>query len=234
MFSSEKVGLGMMIFLFLAAIKSERKNMKAIIFDFDGTLADSLLLGLEGVNQLAPRFKYQPITDTDYIRQKGMRKIVKEDLRLKWYQLPLYIHALKKVLIPKIDELELYEGLPEVVRTLSGKTHLFILTSNIRKAVDHVVEKYELDYFERIFAGIPAFRKHRVLKKLLSRYDLGADQVVYIGDEVRDVEACRKVGIPVIGVSWGLNDRNALSAANADYVVDTPEELLKLIQSKIS
>ncbi len=207
--------------------------MKAIIFDFDGTLADSLLLGLEGVNELAPRFKYAPITDTDYIRQKGMRKIIKEDLKLKWYQLPGYIRSLKKVLMPKIEELEAYEGLPEVVRELSGKADLFILTSNIRKAVDHVIEKYELDHFKTIYAGIPAFRKHRILKRLLSRYHFQKDQIVYIGDEVRDVEACRKAGVPVIGVSWGLNDRSALLAAEASYVVDTPEELLSLIESKL-
>jgi len=207
--------------------------MKAVIFDFDGTLADSLLLGLEGVNELAPRYKYQPITDTDYIRRKGMRRIIKEDLRLKWYQLPVYIRSLKKVLLPKIEELRLYEGLPEVVKSLSGDAHLFILTSNIRKAVDHGIEKYELDCFERAFTSIPAFRKHIILRRLLNKYGLRPDQVVYVGDEVRDVEACRKAGVPVIGVSWGLNDRLALTAAEADYVVDTPEELLALIQSKI-
>ncbi len=207
--------------------------MKAIIFDFDGTLAESLLLGLEGVNELAPRFKYQPITNTDYIRQKGMRRIIKEDLQLKWYQLPGYIRALKKVLIPKIDELELYEGLPEVVQALSGKAHLFILTSNISRTVDHIIEKYKLDFFENTYTNIPAFRKHRVLKRLMKRYDLRPDQLLYIGDEVRDVDACRKVGIPIVGVSWGLNDHEALKNANADYVVDTPEELLALLEAEV-
>jgi HAD superfamily hydrolase (TIGR01549 family) len=196
-------------------------------------LAESLLLGLEGVNQLAPKFNYQPITDTDYIRQKGMRKIIKEDLQLKWYQLPGYIRSLKKVLMPKLDELQLYEGLPEVIRALDGKAHLFILTSNIRKAVDHIIAKYELDYFEKTFTNIPAFRKHHVLKRLLKRYQLSPDQVLYVGDEVRDVDACRKVGVPVIGVSWGFNDHGALAAAEANYVVDTPEELLALLESKI-
>lgn len=208
--------------------------MKAIIFDFDGTLAESLVLGLEGVNELAPKFKYQPITNTDYIRQKGMRKIIKEDLQLKWYQLPGYIRSLKKVLMPKIDELQLYEGLPEVIRALDGKAYLFILTSNIRKAVDHVIKKYELDYFESTFTNIPAFRKHHILKRLLKRYDLTPDQVLYVGDEVRDVDACRKAGVAVVGVSWGLNDRSALVAAEATYVVDTPEELLALLESKVN
>ena len=207
--------------------------MKAIIFDFDGTLADSLILGLEGVNELAPKFKYQPIKDTDYIRKKGMRKILKEDLKLKWYQLPGYVRALKKVLLPKLDELELYEGLPEIIRALDGKVRLFILTSNIRKAVDHMIKKYELDYFETTFTNIPAFRKHRILKRLLKRYHLSPDQVLYIGDEVRDVNACRKIGVPVVGVSWGLNDHDALAKAEANYIVDTPQELLSLLESKL-
>ena len=73
--------------------------MKAIIFDFDGTLADSLLLGLEGVNQLADRFKYEAFHDTDYLRAKGVKQIIREDLGLRWYQYPFYLRALKKVLI---------------------------------------------------------------------------------------------------------------------------------------
>jgi phosphoglycolate phosphatase len=207
--------------------------MKAIIFDFDGTLAESLLLGLEGVNELAPKFKYQPITDTDYIRQKGMRRIIKEDLQLKWYQLPVYIRSLKKVLMPKLDQLQLYEGLPEVIKALSGKAHLFILTSNIRKTVNHIIDKYDLDYFENTYTNIPAFRKHHILKRLMKRHGLRPDEVLYVGDEVRDVNACRKVGVPIVGVSWGLNDHNALVSAEADYVVDTPEELLSLLELKI-
>jgi phosphoglycolate phosphatase len=68
----------------------------------------------------------------------------------------------------------------------------------------------------------------------MRRYGLRADELLYVGDEVRDVNACRKVGIPIVGVSWGLNDHNALVEAEANYVVDTPEELLSLLESKIA
>ena len=72
--------------------------MKAVIFDFDGTLADSLLLGLGGVNRLAKRFRYEEFHDTDYLRAKGVKQIIKEDLGLRWYQFPFYLLALKKEL----------------------------------------------------------------------------------------------------------------------------------------
>lgn len=200
--------------------------MKVIVFDFDGTLADSLLLGLEGVNQLAEKYKYKPITDPDYIRQKGMRRIVKEDLKLKWYQLPFYVNALKKVLMPKIEELKAFEGIPEMIRAIAQSNRLFILTSNIRPSVDHLLKEYDLHLFESIFAGIPTFRKHIVIKKLISRLKMEPENIVYVGDEVRDLEACKKVGIPFIGVNWGLNNQEALEEAGAVTIATSPEDLL--------
>lgn len=204
--------------------------MKVIVFDFDGTIADSLILGLQGVNLLAEKYNYQPITDTDYIRSKGMRRIIKEDLHLKWYQLPFYVQALKKVLIPKIDELQLFDGVPELIRGMSDDYQLFIMTSNIRKAVEHALTKYQLQVFDDVFAGIPTFRKHFTLKKLIQRQHISPKDIIYVGDEVRDVEACKRAGIPIIGVTWGLNDRTALEAAGANFIVDTPVELLNQIQ----
>lgn len=205
--------------------------MKVLVFDFDGTLADSLVIGLAGVNQLATKYNYSPITDTDYIRQKGMRKIVQEDLHLKWYQLPFYVRSLKKVLMPKLDELELFAGIPELIKDLSADGHqLYILTSNIRPVVDHMIEKYQLHYFKSIFAGIPTFRKHRVIKRLITKQKLSADEILYIGDEVRDLEACKKVGIQFIGVNWGLNDQAALEAAGAEEVATSPIDLLSRLR----
>lgn len=55
------------------------------------------------------------------------------------------------------------------------------------------------------------------------------NELIYVGDEVRDVKACLKAGVLVIGVTWGLNCRNALEASGASFGVDHPSELLAVI-----
>ena len=60
---------------------------------------------------------------------------------------------------------------------------------------------------------------------------LGADKsgAVYVGDSEVDVETARNAGLPLIAVSWGFRSREALTAAGAETVADTPEELLALL-----
>lgn len=204
--------------------------MKAIIFDFDGTLADSLLLGLEGVNQLAERFSYPVFDDADYIRAKGVKQLIKEDLGLRWYQFPVYLRALKQQLIPQMSKLKLNDGIEDVIRELHQQAQLFILTSNIRPAVDYVIEQYEIDLFEGIYAGTSLFKKHSKLQRLLRKHKLKAKEAVYVGDEVRDIVACRRIGMPIISVSWGFNSAEVLAQAGPNHLAHSPEELLQTLQ----
>jgi phosphoglycolate phosphatase len=53
--------------------------------------------------------------------------------------------------------------------------------------------------------------------------------VIYVGDETRDVEACKKVGIKIIGVTWGLHTPKALKKAGADYIINKPDEFHKIL-----
>jgi phosphoglycolate phosphatase-like HAD superfamily hydrolase len=210
---------------------TRKASMKAVIFDFDGTLADSLILGLAGVNQLAERFSYPIFEDPDYIRAKGVKQLIKEDLGLRWYQFPVYLRALKKQLMPQLSKLELNEGIEEMIRALHARARLFILTSNIRPAVEFIIERYQLDLFEGVYAGTSLFRKHQKLKRLLRRHQLEAHEAVYVGDEVRDIVACRRIGMPIISVTWGFNSAEFLARAGPNHLAHSPAELLEILET---
>jgi phosphoglycolate phosphatase-like HAD superfamily hydrolase len=206
--------------------------MKAIIFDFDGTLADSLLLGLEGVNQLAERFSYPVFEDTEYIRAKGAKQIIKEDLGLRWYQFPFYLRALKKELLPHLPKLTLNEGIEEMVQDLKDHARLFVLTSNIRPSVEFIIDRYKIDVFEGVYAGTSLFKKHRKLKRLLRKHKIQPEEAVYVGDEVRDVVACRRIGMPIISVTWGFNSANALAEVGPNHLAHSPAELHTILKEE--
>ncbi len=60
---------------------------------------------------------------------------------------------------------------------------------------------------------------------------INLNDVVYIGDEHRDIEACKKAQIRIISVTWGIDPLTLLKKANPDYIVETPGDLVKVIQS---
>ncbi len=203
--------------------------MKAILFDFDGTLVDSLLPGLEGVNELAEQFRFEPLTDIPYLRQRGLKQVIRHDLGLKWYQFPFFLSALKKLLIPRMEVLDLHPGWAPVIREAAEKKELYILTSNVREAVQHVLDKNQLDQFREVFPSSSLFGKDRVFRKFMRRYRFSPQALLYVGDETRDIDACRKTGIPFLGVSWGFNDEATLHRAGASTIIHEPRELLSFL-----
>jgi phosphoglycolate phosphatase len=73
------------------------------------------------------------------------------------------------------------------------------------------------------------FGKDKALKKIIKRFDLDREQVLYVGDEPRDVTASHKAGIQAIGVSWGLAGSEGFEVIVPDKIVHTPKELIETI-----
>ncbi|MDE1866773.1 MAG: HAD hydrolase-like protein, partial [Thaumarchaeota archaeon] len=83
--------------------------------------------------------------------------------------------------------------------------------------------------FDFVYTGRAVYGKARLLKKLMKEKTIPHKDPIYVGDEIRDVEAAKKAGIRVIGVAWGYNTKAALQKANPDYIVEKPEELQEII-----
>ncbi|MEY4243328.1 MAG: hypothetical protein RLZZ245_913, partial [Verrucomicrobiota bacterium] len=58
------------------------------------------------------------------------------------------------------------------------------------------------------------------------------EQMLYIGDELRDVKAAQKAGIPIAAVTWGFNSRESLAASEPDYLFDQPTDFLRLLRGR--
>jgi phosphoglycolate phosphatase-like HAD superfamily hydrolase len=67
--------------------------------------------------------------------------------------------------------------------------------------------------------------KAKILKEIKT------DDMIYVGDEVRDIEACKKAGVPVIAVTWGFNDMEALIDAKPDWMAKTVEGIMQIINN---
>jgi len=85
-----------------------------------------------------------------------------------------------------------------------------------------------MDYFDFIYSDGSLFGKGKILKRVLKKYEFFKRNVVYVGDEVRDIDAAREAGIKIVSVSWGFNSKEVLGSNKPNYIVDTPAELLGL------
>jgi phosphoglycolate phosphatase len=83
------------------------------------------------------------------------------------------------------------------------------------------------EFFHNIVCdkGRSLFVKHKTIKTFLQIHDVLPENAVYIGDESRDVVACKKAGVTVISVTWGWDSRDVLELVNPQNLIDSPEEL---------
>lgn len=205
---------------------------KIIVFDFDGTIADTFPEAVRVLNEILPGFGLRKVTSGDLkiFRSKGARKTLKE-LKIPWLKI---VRINKEVLLElkkRVEFLELIKGMNEVLKELKKKGYVLgILTGNIRESVEKFLNKNDLDIFDFIYSGGSILGKHVVVKRMMKSQKFKNNDFVYVGDEVRDIEACKKVGVKIISVAWGFNDYAALKKYKPDWLIKKPGEMLKVLE----
>ncbi len=207
---------------------------KTIIFDFDGTIADTLDSVVRIVNSHAEYFGYKKVTKEDipYLQGKKPREILSY-LGISIFKLPSWIRKIHSEINKEIANMAPTVNISPLVSEIyhDEHFHLGIITSNTQENVEQFLDKNELNFFDFIRTGKSVFGKSHVINKIIKQRNVSKRDVFYVCDEVRDVEAARKSGIKSIAVTWGYNTKDALQKENPDFLVDTPEALRDIIIS---
>ncbi|WP_445174044.1 HAD-IA family hydrolase [Microcoleus sp.] len=206
---------------------------KVIIFDFDGTLADTIDILLSITNRLSAEFGFKSATKEELAQLSNLNSWqILQYSGISIFKLPLLIRRLKAELHSEVPHIQLFPGIKEVLLELKRRGfQLGIITSNSRENVLASLAKNGLqDTFTFIYSG-STFGKHKVINKWLRRENINPEKVVYVGDEVRDIDAAKKTGIKVIAVGWGFNSPQALAAQNPNFLIKRPQELIEIINS---
>ncbi len=211
-------------------------NKPVFIFDFDGTIADTFNHILQISNKLAKEFNFKEIEPDQKEEMKGKtsQELMKL-LKVPLMKIPAIIARAKKELNKEISQIEPAEGLTEILRELKNWCQgIGILTSNSSDNVLKFLKNHDLDIFDFIKSTSQIWSKNTGLKKLIAQHGYNPEDVFYIGDETRDIQAARKAGVKVAAVTWGYNTSAALQKHNPDYIINTPEDLLKLINRQLT
>lgn len=199
-----------------------------IIFDFDGTLADSFSLALEIAYELTG-IAHLSEAAVAQLRTMPLMKAVKE-LHIPITRLPgLILHGRQKM-SERIHEVRPFAGIPEALHTLhAGGYHMLVISSNSEQNVRAFLRANDLEkYFDGVYGGVGIFDKAAALRKVLRRNRLQPAACYYVGDESRDADAANRVGVRSVAVTWGYQAASALREHRPFALVDRPVELLEL------
>ncbi|MFH1223843.1 MAG: HAD hydrolase-like protein [Pseudomonadota bacterium] len=204
-------------------------KLKAIIFDLDGTIADSFHIGLAAANELAEKYKYQTIHDSPVIRDLSFKEFLVSHLKLGGIRLILWAREVRRILNQKNDDVKIFSGIKDMLIELSKHYRLGILTSNSTINVLKILKNNEIDnFFNFMYTKCPPFGKSRHLKKLIRRECYSKLDVVYVGDEIRDIDSCIIAGVPIIAVTWGANSEKILRETGANYYAVKPWDIVTI------
>lgn len=206
--------------------------MKSVaIFDFDGTLADSLDVVIDEYNRLAPRYRVKPIDRADLPRLRALRgPAALREHQVSLWKLPFLVRSMRSALHTRAAELRPFAGIPDALHALEqAGCRCSVLSTNSASNIQRFMRANQLNMFEHVAGGASMFGKAGALKKLMKRAKLEPARVHYVGDEIRDVAAAKAAGVRSIAVSWGYAKRDALAALKPDHIVDTPQQLVELL-----
>jgi phosphoglycolate phosphatase-like HAD superfamily hydrolase len=207
---------------------------KFVIFDFDGTLADTEDINFTIYLDLADRYKMKKVSKSDMDSLKKMSAFELIDhLDIKKRNLPGMIRRGRKILHGRIENIDLCKpSMRGVLTELDARgIKLGILTSNSKKNVNKFLINQKLDMF--IFVDNSGlFGKESKLKKTMKRYGLNSEDILYVGDEIRDIFSTKHVGVDIAAVDWGYNDIESLKKNNPKYLISDPEKLIEICFGK--
>ena len=213
------------------------EGVKQMVFDFDGTIADTLDTVVAIINNLAPEFGYRAASPTDVAKYRDLNsKELMEVSQIPLWQIPFLLRRVKKELNQQISVLQPIPGIRDVLEELKAQgLSLGILTSNSQDNVSDFLQKNQMgSLFDFVYSGTHLFGKDKVLRKILQQQALAPEQLMYVGDETRDVDAAKKVGVKAIAVSWGFNSSAALVARNPDVAIDYPRQLMEVVGMQVA
>ncbi|OAX88836.1 HAD family hydrolase [Xanthomonas nasturtii] len=200
-----------------------------IIFDFDGTLADSFGFFLSTQQLLAERhgFRAAQAHEVDDARRLTTRELLKQSGLPAW-RVPLVAADFIR-LMRAAPPVALFDGIATAVTELhAGGTRLAVVSSNSVENVQRALGAALSAKFAVIEGGSHLLGKQRALRRVLRATGCSAAQAVYVGDQVADWEAAQAVGLPFAAVAWGYAHPEVFAGLAGTQLIEHVDGLLAL------
>jgi HAD superfamily hydrolase (TIGR01549 family) len=208
--------------------------MSAVIFDFDGTLADSFPIFIRVVENILNRGPFSD-EEIEELRQHSVGEVL-EMLKIGKWRLPWLLARGMKEIDRHQGEITIFPDISETIDDLLRDGHnLHIVSSHSSHGIQLFLTRYRLaNSFESVSGNIGLFGKPKTLKKLQKQYGYHPTECAFVGDEVRDIEAANRAGIKSVAVAWGFNSPATLEQQNPSDLIFQPRALAPSIKNIFS
>jgi phosphoglycolate phosphatase len=200
---------------------------RLVLFDSDGTLANTLPWFKTAFNQGAVQHGFKPMLDDEqeYLRGLTTREMLAH-LRVPLWKMPRILSAMRKAMAEQIHEFSLFDGIAESLQRLAGNgVVLGVVSSNSSENIRTILGPANAVLIQHYACGASMFGKAAKLRMVLRASGVSASKALYIGDEIRDAEAAHKAGMAYGAVAWGCHRLETLRAAGAAEFFSEPKQI---------
>jgi phosphoglycolate phosphatase len=214
------------------------KKYDTVVFDLDGTLLNTLEDLTDSVNFALALYGFpcRKLAEVRSFLGNGAARLMELSIP-DGMNNPQYVKCLadfrnhyQENMQNKTDA---YEGIMELLRQLSKENYRIAIVSNkFDKAVKELNRVYFGEYIKVAIGeskNVSIKPAPDIVFKALEELGSTVDKAVYVGDSEVDVKTAKNSGMMCVGVTWGFRDREVLEQNGADYIIDSPQELLKII-----
>ena len=200
---------------------------KHILLDFDGTIVDSSPVVNNIVALLADKYNAGGFGMRDFKHREQLS--LKQKLKL--YRFMLRIQKEFKLQYGRrLAEIPPFSGMVPLMRAVLDKgCDLAVISSNSAENVRRYFHTHNLIDRLEVYPSRGVFGKHRTIRALAKRKGWSLSDILYVGDELRDVNACEKCGVDIAFVTWGLDGGMDLSGHTIAFIAETPQDLLQFL-----
>lgn len=217
------------------------KNFKAIIFDLDGTLVNSIYDLANAMNYVLTTNNL-PTHNTETYKLfvgNGIRKLVERAL-------PEHLQTREKIDIFHqqmlqyynehcIDKTQPYDGILELLAFLKKEHfHICILSNKTDELTKKIAKKlFAENTFDIVQGAVPAVPRKpnpTAAINIAQKLNINCQQILYVGDTNIDIETAKKAGMYAVGCTWGFRTKEELIKAYAELIIDHPSDLITFLK----
>lgn len=201
------------------------------IFDFDGTLADTLPWMRSIFNELAEVHGFRRVEAHEFEQFRDLHGLaLLRELGLPLWKLPRVMRDVRRRMGAQGGSLRPFPGAGEMLRGLDAAgVRLGMVSSNTRENVERVLGAESAGLIGCFACGASLFGKPAKLRQVIRHFGVRPAEAIYIGDEVRDGEAAEKAGAAFGAVTWGQHSEGALRGQKPAEVFGRVEEIVERV-----